>query len=88
MYDLERILRRIQQEYNKNANFILWGRSMGAVTIMRYLMERNHQNVLVSVLDSPFLDVEEVICQMANQKLGFPKILINMFLKYLDPIIS
>lgn len=58
MNDLETVIQRIKEDYNDNANFVLWGRSMGAVSILRYLMNREDQSIYLAILDSPFLDVK------------------------------
>ena len=61
---------------------------MGAVTALGYLIKKNNQSVYLGVLDSPFLNVKEVICQIVNKKNGIPKFFIDLFLNYLDPIIK
>ena len=60
--DLHVVVCKIKEDYNENANFILWGRSMGAVTALGYLIRKNPHSIFLAVLDSPFLNVKEVIC--------------------------
>jgi alpha-beta hydrolase superfamily lysophospholipase len=58
---------------------------MGAVTAMNYLAKRKKyvQSVKVAVLDSPFLNLKEVIYEIVNKKVKAPKVLIDFFLSYL-----
>ena len=61
---------------------------MGAVAALRHLTKEESDSVLLAILDSPFLDVKEVICEIAKKKIGTPKFMIDLFLCYLDPIIK
>ena len=62
---------------------------MGAVTVVRYMSENKVgcKNVRVVVLDSPFRSLQSLIVELVNQKIKMPKFLIEMFLKYLEPVI-
>lgn len=63
---------------------------MGAVTSINFLTtpQKYVANVKVAVLDSPFVNLNEVICEIVNKKIGAPKILIDIFLNYLEPIVE
>lgn len=58
---------------------------MGAVTALNYLAKRKKfvECVKVAVLDSPFLNLKEVIYEIVNKKIKAPKVLIDFFLSYL-----
>ncbi len=87
--DLEAIIKYICSNIVLNPQIVLWGRSMGAVTALNYLSKNKKfiNNIKIAVLDSPFISLQEVICEIVNKKVGAPKMLVNMFLSYLEPLI-
>ena len=62
--DLEAIIKYINDKIFQEPNIILWGRSMGAVTSINYLAKNKFfsNRIKVAVLDSPFINLKEVIC--------------------------
>jgi alpha-beta hydrolase superfamily lysophospholipase len=84
------VLKHLLKLTSEHVEIVLWGRSMGAVTLVRYMSENKtaNRNVRVVVLDSPFQSLQSLIVELVNQKIKMPKFLIEMFLKYLEPEIE
>ena len=64
---------------------------MGAVAIMKYLTELGRDDssdVVLAILDSPFINLQEVICETMKNRTGTPKIFVDLFLNYLEPKIN
>lgn len=68
--------------YPRIGRIALWGRSMGAVTAMLYLGER--QTVAAAVFDSPFKSFKGLIEDMSNKTTKIPGILISAALRIVD----
>lgn len=61
---------------------------MGAVATLRYLSLNTHQkNIQATVLDSPFQSLKELFLEIGRQKTNLPKIVLEVALKYLKPIV-
>jgi hypothetical protein len=62
---------------------ILWGRSMGAATVMLTLGEANIPLTIdCIVLDSPFMDLKKVYQKCVKKVVSLPNFLINMIYAY------
>ena len=66
-------------------NVILWGRSMGAVTLIQYASE--HEGALCMVLDSPFANLKRLCKEVAKKRAKVPSIITSMFLPLLKKTI-
>lgn len=56
---------------------------------LRYLaLNKNPKNVIASVFDSPFHSLRELFLEIGKQKTSFPKLVLEMALKYIKPIIK
>ncbi|CAD8114965.1 unnamed protein product [Paramecium primaurelia] len=58
---------------DKYQNIILWGRLMGATNSLMYTLK--HQNIHCLILDSPFIDLEEIIINLIKDKLDTPNLI-------------
>ena len=63
--DAELVL-RAAYKFIEIKRLTVWGRSMGAVTAIRFA-SKNHKIVDKLVLDSPFRYLEEVICRVIKR---------------------
>ena len=64
---------------NKKASSIgVWGRSMGAVTALKYA--EIDPNVSVLIVDSPFSNLNKLAFELAKEKTGIPNVLLPMAL--------
>lgn len=63
---------------NKASTIGLWGRSMGAVTALKYAVLDSDLAVLI--LDSPFSNLNKLACELAKEKTGIPGFLLPMVL--------
>ena len=56
---------------------------------LRYLAKNpKKKNVVISVFDSPFISLKELFLEIGKQKTSFPKLVLEMALKYIKPIIK
>ena len=83
--DLGSVVECVTRDY-KATQVALWGRSMGAVTILLYL---EHHSELISavVVDSPFTDVTVMIQDVASSFVKVPKFLVSMAMSSFSGII-
>jgi len=82
IWDLDSIIDHLRKYYGRN-KFILWGRSMGAVTAIMYAHEfKEAASVLLAlVLDSPFSDAKTMIADLlTSHSPNLPRFLISSFL--------
>ena len=93
--DIAAVINFITRSLDDEIKIVLWGRSMGAVTgiyqfmqALRYLMGNKKKNIVVSVLDSPFQSLKELFLEIGKQKTSFPRLVLEMALKYIKPIIK
>lgn len=70
---MKAILKYLVTNTSENVQIMLWGRSMGAVTAIRYIAETKNPNVRLAVVDSPFLSLKGLILELIYQKMGLPK---------------
>lgn len=71
--DIEKVVEHIQSNY-KISKVSLWGRSMGAVAAFLYTCSQASK-VCSIVLDSPYVDLSEVVAVSAKKKLSFGSII-------------
>ena len=64
---------------HKYRYFYLWGRSMGAATIIRYCTQMADDNIKGIVLDSPFTDAKTMIGDILSEK-GLPRFVTSICL--------
>ena len=77
-HDIRKVIQYLQRTY-KYKNFILWGRSMGAVASLMYMNTYKKDAKIHSlILDSPFSKLEDAIRSIGNFKTKIPKFLISM----------
>lgn len=73
---------KIVVEYLKNSKKVstigIWGRSMGAVTALKYATLDHELAVLI--LDSPFSNLNKLACELAKEKTGIPGFLLPIVL--------
>jgi alpha-beta hydrolase superfamily lysophospholipase len=75
---LEAVLKILRGRYSK---FILWGRSMGAVSALLYTITYNNpEDVILLVLDSPFSSFEVITKELAMRKVKVPSFMISLLL--------
>ena len=48
----------------------------------------HHKNIQATVLDSPFQSLKELFLEIGRQKTNLPKIVLEVALKYLKPIVE
>lgn len=72
--DVEAVVSYIK-DANTEARVILWGRSMGAVAALLF-MHRQHDDVSVVVLDSPFCNLKELVLHIGNSQTSLPKFML------------
>lgn len=63
-------------------NIVLWGRSMGAATILLSYSRLEKENLLAIVLDSPFSSVSRVYRNAVKKVITLPDVVIDMIYKY------
>ena len=73
------LIERLKSEYQIKS-FILWGRSMGASTIINYLKNINNESIHSVILDSPFKTLKGCIKDTLKYNNNIPKIVTSMFL--------
>ena len=64
----------------KYEQYILWGRSMGAVSVIMSQSQHFNPKVQCLVLDSPFCSFERVAVELANSKSLLPNVMIEMLI--------
>jgi pimeloyl-ACP methyl ester carboxylesterase len=75
-FQLDRIVQHLRDSFNVGP-IALWGRSMGAVTCLRYA-EDNGLQLCNMVLDSPFTSLIKMCQDVAREHYSIPKFLINL----------
>jgi alpha-beta hydrolase superfamily lysophospholipase len=67
---VEAVLKVLRSRYSK---FVLWGRSMGAVSALLYTIAYNNpEDIILLVLDSPFSSFEVITKELAMRKVKVP----------------
>ena len=76
--DIDCVIRYLAQEMGQE-QFVLWGRSMGAVSALLYVASDYDgvSQVVVGVYDSPFYSLEELTTELAEKNLGVPTFLLQ-----------
>lgn len=85
-YDIKAVVEFLRKELNIN-NISLYGRSMGAVSCLRYA--EMDSNLKAIILDSPFCNFPRVCGEIMSNKFYIPKIFHNYLISQLrDKILS
>jgi alpha-beta hydrolase superfamily lysophospholipase len=77
--DLHAVLAYVRRE-TRYEEVVLWGRSMGAVTALLYIADPKSYRIQAVVADSPFADLEQVACALADKNPLIPSILASNIL--------
>lgn len=79
--DIKCIINYLQENFEQS-EFVLWGRSMGAVASLLYLSSSKalQKNILCAIFDSPFSSLQKSILEIASMKTGIPEKIITPFL--------
>ena len=56
--------------------FVLWGRSMGAVASLLYTEKNDDKSIRFQVVDSPFHSFESIAKYYAKKKMNIPDLII------------
>lgn len=83
--DLEAVVRYLRERLSVN-QIILWGRSMGAVTALKYV-EKDHK-INGIVVDSPFSSLYKLALELGEEKTAIPGILLPPMLKIVEQTIK
>lgn len=86
--DLSAVLNYVRERYGVR-RFGLWGRSMGAVTGIYYLLthykqDLPHLRITSCVIDSPFSSLQRLILEIASKKSTLPQFVFQPFLKIIE----
>lgn len=82
--DLKVIIAMLKQLGVKEKIF-LWGRSMGAATVLYYLL-KNPQDPSISgvILDSPYSNLKNLALDIANESTKLPKFMLKPFINSIE----
>jgi len=70
-HDVGSVLAELRQRNQKN--FVLWGRSMGAVAALLYNEHARDMSVVAAVYDSPFCSLERLTLELGSRNSGLPQ---------------
>lgn len=62
----------------------LWGRSMGAVTALYYILKNKEINIAGLILDSPYCNLKNLALELAHVSIKLPKFLLNPLINSID----
>ena len=80
--DLQTVITEVLSRGNTKIH--LWGRSMGASTIIQYLSQTKQiDNIISCVLDSPFSSLWKVIKEFGKKKTKIPEFIIEHVIEYI-----
>ena len=65
-------------------DIFLWGRSMGAVTVLNYMLKYKDQKISGLILDSPYCNLRNLAIEMAQSSIKLPKFMISPFVDSID----
>ena len=82
--DLSAVIQYVAEKYNVK-KFSLWGRSMGAVTGIYYLITKYKEDVkkirvTSCIIDSPFSDLHKLILEIASKRSNLPQFVFQPFM--------
>ncbi len=74
----------VADKYNVK-KFSLWGRSMGAVTGIYYILTQYKEDVkkirvTSCIIDSPFSDLQKLILEIASKRSNLPRFVFQPFM--------
>ena len=64
--------------------FVLWGRSMGAITAILYMNTYKDKSIEGLILDSPLSNLEKLVIGQIQKKFSLPSFLISGCLKLIN----
>ena len=75
--DLSAVIQYVSEKYHVK-KFSLWGRSMGAVTGIYYILTKYKEDlkkirITSCIIDSPFSDLQKLILEIASKKSNLPR---------------
>lgn len=74
--DINSVIKYLGEKFNYES-FVLWGRSMGAVSAVMYLSKFPNKSVKCLILDSPFSSFEKTAIELACCKSSLPQFMLN-----------
>jgi pimeloyl-ACP methyl ester carboxylesterase len=86
-HDIDSIIQYLE---NMGFNqFFLWGRSMGAVTALLYIISmKRSENVIGMVLDSPFASLRKMSIECGSELTGVPEFLLHPMMLYVNSVLN
>ncbi|KAM3139425.1 hypothetical protein pb186bvf_008450 [Paramecium bursaria] len=79
--DIEALVNYLSLKFHQ---IILWGRSMGATSILLYLNNRKHPKIKAGIIDSPFMKLTKMASRMIRQRLQIPKFIVNGIIDFIQ----
>ena len=80
--DLESIVSMIRNK--NNDKIFLWGRSMGAATIICYLSQTKQiDSIIGCILDSPYSNLWKLICEFGKSRVNLPDFILEQVVELL-----
>ena len=78
VWDIEAVIKFLSTKYNQK-KFVLWGRSMGAVTALLYLYHKRNEkhNIIGGIYDSPFYSLEKLTLELGSKNSGLPELMLK-----------
>lgn len=83
--DVETIIKFLRQKIGVQC-IALWGRSMGAVTALRYASKDSELACIV--IDSPFKSLKSLGLELGSRRFGLPKWVLKGMLKVVEQTIQ
>jgi hypothetical protein len=80
--DIRCVLKHVKDRSRVSNKVCLWGRSMGAVAVLRHISEG--KDVALAVLDSPFSSLRDLIYERAGQLIRLPKFMLSLVVGRLE----
>lgn len=79
--DVYQLYEQLKKDYGVK-NIVLWGRSMGAATILMAYPRLDKDNLMAVILDSPFSSVKRVYRNAVKKVINLPDMVIDLIYKY------
>lgn len=83
--DLEIIIKFLKEKFYVK-QIVLWGRSMGAVTALKYAS--SDHTIKGIICDSPFSSLQKLAIELGEVKTSLPRIILNPILKIVEQTIK
>ena len=81
--DVKVVLSYLRRKFNFK-RFILWGRSMGAVTALYYMNRNFDPSIFGLILDSPYSDLEQLAKHTSKLMIKLPDFLLSIGLNIIE----